>query len=143
MPREHIPAEVVRRVWAVAGRRCGYCLAPQHLVFSSLQVEHVIPLATGGTDDEPNLWLACPICNGHKSSKTTGVDPETAEAVLLFHPRQQNWHEHLAWSEDGLRIVGLTPTGRATVAALHLDRDPLALEVRSYWIAAGWHPPTA
>lgn len=40
-----------------------------------------------------------------------------------------------------LRIVGRTPTGRATVAALHLDSDPIALEVRSYWITAGWHPP--
>jgi 5-methylcytosine-specific restriction endonuclease McrA len=87
MPREHIPADVVRRVWAAPGRRCGYCLAPQHLVFVSLEIEHVVPLAAGGTDDEPNLWLACPICNGHKSSKTAGVDPETAEAVPIFHPR--------------------------------------------------------
>jgi hypothetical protein len=38
-------------------------------------------------------------------------------------------------------LVGVTPVGRATVAALHLADDPDALEVRSYWIQAGWHPP--
>jgi len=40
-----------------------------------------------------------------------------------------------------LRIIGLTPIGRATVDALHLSDDPDALTVRSYWILAGWHPP--
>jgi hypothetical protein len=142
MPREHIPADVVRRVWATAGDRCGYCLAPQHLVLVSLEVEHLVPLAAGGTNDESNLWLACPLCNGHKSSKTDGADPVTRHSLPLFHPRTQHWQEHFAWSEDGLRVVGLPPTGRATVAALHLDSDPIALEVRSYWVAAGWHPPT-
>lgn len=143
MLRDHIPAEVVRRVWAAAGNRCGYCLAPQHLVFVPLELEHLVPLAVGGTDDESNLWLACPICNGHKSSKTTGTDPVTHQSLPLFHPRTQNWFEHFAWSADGLRIVGLTPTGRGTVVALHLDSDPIALVVRSYWVSAGWHPPTS
>ncbi|MCV3213250.1 hypothetical protein OGM63_06880 [Plectonema radiosum NIES-515] len=40
-----------------------------------------------------------------------------------------------------MRIVGKTPTGRASVAVLHLSDDPDALEVRSYWVLAGWHPP--
>lgn len=124
MPREHIPSEVVRRVWATAASRCGYCRAPQHLVLVSLEIEHVIPLAAGGTNAETNLWLACPICNGHQSSKTTGTDPITGRAERLFHPRTQIWSEHFAWSVDGLRIVGLTPTGRATVAALHLRFRP-------------------
>ncbi|MCG6135530.1 MAG: hypothetical protein MET45_12845 [Nostoc sp. LLA-1] len=38
-------------------------------------------------------------------------------------------------------IVGKTPSGRATVVTLHLSDDPDALEVRSYWVLAGWHPP--
>lgn len=106
-----------------------------------LEVEHVRPLAKSGTDDEANLWLACPICNGHKSDKVAAADPETGDSVPLFNPRQQRWFEHFRWSENGLLVVGLTPIGRATVAALHLSDDPDALEVRSYWILAGWHPP--
>jgi hypothetical protein len=60
----------------------------------------------------------------------------------LFNPRTQRWPEHFAWSTDGLRVVGLTPTGRATVAALRLDSDPDAITVPGYWVMAGWHPPT-
>jgi hypothetical protein len=44
------------------------------------------------------------------------------------------------WSADGLQIVGRTPTGRATVAALQLN-NVIAVTVRRSWIAAGWHPP--
>ena len=53
-----------------------------------------------------------------------------------------NWFKHFRWSEDAPRIFGRTPTGRATVVALHLSDDPDALTVRSYWVLAGWHPPT-
>jgi hypothetical protein len=49
--------------------------------------------------------------------------------------------EHFAWSENGICILGKTPTGRARVRALSLDSDFDALEVRSYWVQAGWHPP--
>jgi len=106
-----------------------------------LEVEHIIPVAKGGSDDEINLWLACPLCNGHKSDKVEAKDPETGETVPLFNPRTQTWSEHFEWAADGLRVVGRTPAGRATVLALHLADDPDALEVRGYWMMAGWHPP--
>jgi hypothetical protein len=116
-------------------------LSPQHLVMARLEIEHILPVGKGGSDDESNLWLACPICNGHKSDKTEAVDPVTGTTVPLFNPRTQVWGEHFAWSEDGVRIIGTTPVGRATVEALWLDRDVEALEVRRYWVMAGWHPP--
>jgi hypothetical protein len=61
----------------------------------------------------------------------------------LFNPRTQSWFEHFEWATDGIRILGTTAVGRATVVALHLSDDPDALEVRSYWVQAGWHPPSA
>jgi hypothetical protein len=106
-----------------------------------LEIEHLTPVSRGGSDDEENLWLSCPICNGHKAAKTTAVDPETGVTVDLFNPRTQTWAEHFRWADDKIRIVGLTAVGRATVAALHLSDDPDALLVRSYWVEAGWHPP--
>jgi hypothetical protein len=139
--RRAIPAEIDRRVRESARHRCGYCLSPQRLVMARLEVEHIIPLAKGGTDEETNLWLACPICNGHKSDKIAAVDPETGVLTPLFNPRAQLWADHFVWSDDGIQIIGTTPTGRVTVAALHLSDDPDALEVRSYWVLAGWHPP--
>jgi hypothetical protein len=141
MPRDRLPAELVRRVREAARHRCGYCLSPQRLVMARLEVEHVIPRSKGGTDDESNLWLSCPLCNRHKADRVTATDPDTGTEVPLFHPRHQRWSDHFCWSADGLRILGLTSTGRATVAALRLAGDPDALVVRSYWVLAGWHPP--
>jgi hypothetical protein len=88
-----------------------------------------------------NLWLGCPICNGHKAAKTHATDPQTGTTVPLFNPRIQKWTEHFRWSDDGVRIIGLTPIGRATVVALCLNEDAIALEVRRSWVSVGWHPP--
>jgi hypothetical protein len=65
----------------------------------------------------------------------------TGESVPLFNPRTQSWFDHFAWASDGIRIVGKTPIGRATVVALRRGDDPDALVVRSWWVLAGWHPP--
>jgi hypothetical protein len=142
MVRVYVPVELARKVREAARNRCGYCLCPQHLVLGRLQIEHLIPRSRGGATEELNLWLSCALCNNYKGDQTTAIDLETGQRVALFNPRTQNWFEHFRWSEDGIRIVGLTPIGRATVVTLHLSDDPDALTVRSYWVQAGWHPPT-
>ena len=63
-----------------------------------------------------------------------------SELVPLFDPRRQTWSEHFEWSNNATLIVGLTPSGRATVVALHLNRPSLVL-ARREWVAVGWHPP--
>jgi hypothetical protein len=141
MPRATIPEVIAKRVREAAHNRCGYCLSPQRFVMARLEIEHIKPIGKGGKDNEANLWLARPICNRHKSDKVQAVDPVSEKVVPLFNPRTQKWFEHFQWSDDGLRIIGLTPIGRATVIALHLSDDPDALLVRSYWVLAGWHPP--
>lgn len=141
MPRKRLPTDVIARVRRDARNRCGYCLSPQHLVLGPLHVEHITPLAAGGSDDEDNLWLSCAVCNGHKSDKTSATDPDTNVEYQLFNPRTQDWPDHFRWSDDGLRIIGVTPVGRATVSALQLDSDPIAIAVRAAWVSADWHPP--
>lgn len=141
MARKHIPVALDQRVRIAARHRCGYCLSPQHLVMARLEIEHIVPLSKGGSDDESNLWLACPICNRHKANKVTGKDPESGKESPLFNPRQQVWAEHFRWDYTGLYLIGRTVVGRATIAALQMNEDADALTVRSYWIEAGWHPP--
>jgi hypothetical protein len=138
----YVPDAVKARVRAQAGDRCGYCLSPQHLVLGWLEIEHLVPSAEGGSDDEENLWLACRLCNNYKATQTDALDPVTEERVPLFNPRAQRWSEHFAWSEDGTRILGRTPCGRATIIALQLNHW-IAVLVRSHWVLAGWHPPHA
>jgi hypothetical protein len=50
-------------------------------------------------------------------------DPVSGTGVPLYHPRHHRWDEHFAWSDDFLLMIGLTPTGRATVDVLLLNRD--------------------
>jgi 5-methylcytosine-specific restriction endonuclease McrA len=90
MPREYIPVAVDRRVREAARNRCGYCLSPQHLVMARLELEHIIAIARGGSSDESNLWLSCPLCNAAKSDRVSAPDPETGVDVPLFNPRTQS-----------------------------------------------------
>jgi hypothetical protein len=127
-------------VRAQAGERCDYCRSPQRLVLGQLEIEHLIPQAHGGSDEEDNLWLSCRLCNNFKGTQTEGLDPETGQRVRLFDPRRQQWSEHFGWSAEGTHILGKTPCGRATVIALQLNHV-IAVMVRQQWVAAGWHPP--
>jgi hypothetical protein len=58
----------------------------------------------------------------------------------LFNPRTEHWPQHFSWDGEGTRIIGLTPTGRATVEALKLN-NPYIVSARRMWVLAGWHPP--
>ncbi|MBX3084345.1 MAG: HNH endonuclease [Anaerolineae bacterium] len=135
-----ISEDLRERIRAQADYRCGYCQSKQQYVFGPLEIDHLIPIARGGTDDEDNLWLACRMCNGFKSDHMVGYDVVTGAEVALFNPRRQQWKEHFVWSEDGTQIIGLTTCGRATVVTLQLN-NVIAVTVRQAWVAAGWHPP--
>jgi len=105
-----------------------------------MDIDHLIPEALGGKTVEENLWLACNRCNKQKGDRVNAADPQTGALVPLFNPRTQKWNEHFAWSDSGEQIIGLTPVGRATVEALHLNREVLA-HARRVWVAVGLHPP--
>ena len=140
MSPRSISTSIRRRVREAAGNRCGYCQSSQRYVLGLLEIEHIIPKARGGSDDETNLWLACRMCNSFKGAQERGRDPLSGRRVRLFHPRRQRWRRHFSWSEDGTRIIGRTACGRATVIALQLNHV-IAVMVRREWVAAGWHPP--
>jgi hypothetical protein len=128
------------RVQAEAHNRCGYCRSSQRYVLGLLEIDHIIPKARGGSDEQANLWLACRMCNGFKGPQMAARDPLHGRRVRLFNPRRQRWSRHFQWSEDGTRILGRTSCGRATVMALQLNHV-IAVMVRRAWVEAGSHPP--
>ena len=140
MSKSYISRELRERVRRQAQYRCGYCLTSEVLIGAYMQIDHIVPESLGGSNEESNLWLACSTCNAHKSNRQAALDPVTQELAPLFNPREQNWDEHFCWVENGEQIMGLTPTGRATVVALKLNR-PMLVQARRRWIKAGWHPP--
>ncbi|MGH2366916.1 MAG: HNH endonuclease [Chloroflexota bacterium] len=104
-----------------AGGVCEYCRSPERLAGYAYEVEHIVPLARGGVDTMENLALACGLCNKAKGVRQRAQDPDTGELATLYNPRENRWETHFAWSEGYTVINGLTPAGRATVAALRLN----------------------
>jgi 5-methylcytosine-specific restriction endonuclease McrA len=67
--RRLVPAEHKRAIKLAAlrdcGRRCVYCAAP--LEYARATLDHVHPLAKGGTHTAGNVVAACPPCNRLKA----------------------------------------------------------------------------
>jgi len=121
--------EVVR---GRADDRCEYCLLPQAHSELTHHIEHIVAKQHGGSDDVDNLALACHRCNLRKGPNLTGVDRLSGDLVPLFHPRRDPWAEHFLLR--GVRIMGITPIGRATVYVLAMN-DARRLELRSELLA--------
>lgn len=128
------------RLRCLLGPRCGYCRTSSAITGETNTIDHIIPLARGGSSEEDNLWVACRRCNRDKATQIDAIDPETGQRVPLFNPRTQFWKEHFVWSEDGTLVLGLTPSGRATVIALQMNH-PNIVNARRLWVSVGWHPP--
>lgn len=134
----YIPASLRRLVTERAANRCEYCGLSQAGQVATFHIDHVVPVAAGGETTENNLALACVSCSLRKAARLTALDPGTGQVVPIFNPRVQSWQEHFRW--DGERVGGLTANGRATVAALDLNRA-IILEIRSEEAILGRHPP--
>lgn len=140
MPNDYIPVSLTRLVVDRASACCEYCRSQSRFSTQSFSVEHISPRYIGGPTVESNLALACQGCNSHKGIKTAERDPATGFPAPLFNPRDELWSDHFAWSGDYTRVQGTTPTGRATVAALKLNREGL-VNLRRVLYAMGEHPP--
>ena len=122
-----------QRVAGRANKRCEYCHAPEEIFNHLFEVEHIIPVAQNGTNTLENLALACRTCNLHKSDYLTGTDPETQTILPLFHPRRDLWEQHFYFNVETGLLVGLTPTGRATISRLQMNL-PNQVAARRLWI---------
>lgn len=136
----YVPADLRRRVRDRFANCCAYCGTAERLTVAIFEIEHVLPRSAGGETVFGNLCLACPTCNRYKADRTGAIDPDTQVDVPLFSPHLDAWADHFAWNDDAIEITGLTPTGRATIAALRMNR-PQLIRVRRMWVAMGDHPP--
>ena len=133
-----IPVALRRLVIRRAANACEYCGLSQKGQEATFHIDHVIPRVAGGETRAENLALACVSCSLRKAARQTAVDPYSGADVPLYNPRGDDWHAHFQW--EGVSLIGLTATGRATIAALHMNR-PLILAIRQEEAALGRHPP--
>lgn len=122
-----------------AGHRCEYCGAPEVLFNFPFEVEHIVPVIRGGSDQDTNLALACRACNVHKGPAVDGLDLETNSVVRLFNPREDRWGDHFRTDSTGA-IAGMTAIGRATIFRLRMNA-PAQMEARTQWIRLKQFPP--
>ncbi|MBA3440299.1 MAG: HNH endonuclease [Pyrinomonadaceae bacterium] len=141
MTKRRVPAKQRRLVRQRAESYCEYCICPEFCATQLHSIEHITPESPGGTSTEDNLALACQGCNGSKSNKTQAFDHATRRRVSLFHPRRGDWHDHFVWSRDHLLLIGLTPTGRATIRELDLNRAGV-VHLRRLLLLNREHPPS-
>jgi hypothetical protein len=137
MSSSYIPAPLRQLVYDRAGGRCEYCLIPEAFVFAAHEIDHIVARKHGGLTEDSNLALSCTLCNQHKGSDLTSVDPETGQIERLFHPRQQRWADHFHLQDAVL--VALSPTGRVTIRLFQLNR-PDRIEERELLIQVGLYP---
>lgn len=132
-----IPVSLRRLVIQRSQNCCEYCGLAQAGQVATFHVDHVVPVAAQGETTAENLALACVSCSLRKGARQEVQDEQTGEMVLIFNPRQQAWAQHFRW--DDVEMVGLTAVGRATIAALDLNR-PTMLAIRAEERLLGRHP---
>ena len=121
-----------------AGHRCEYCKVHSAAQCAPFYADHVHPVSRGGPDGVDNRAFSCPACNLSKSNHVTLVDPETGHGVPVFNPRTDRWSDHFRF--EGYMLVGLTPIGRAMIAAFDLNSTQYIF-IRSVEEKAGLFPP--
>lgn len=138
MPSIYIPSSLRRLVSSRAQGCCEYCLLAAEDAEFPHEIDHQVPIIHGGKSESDNLVFACVKCNRYKGTNLAAFDPLDGSMRAVFNPRLQLWRDHFAIVGDS--IIGLTPTGRATVALLKLSDDE-RVERRSVLIRAGKFPP--
>jgi 5-methylcytosine-specific restriction endonuclease McrA len=136
-----ISARLARRVRRRARGACEYCRLPQWTQEATFHIDHIQPRADGGRTAYDNFALACVSCSLKKAARTLARDPDTGTLTPLFQPRKHIWSEHFHWTKSW-RLQGLTPTGRATIKALGMNR-PGVVRIRRVWASVGkFGPPS-
>lgn len=75
------------------GNRCLCCGKPGR--YTKLTVDHVVPVALGGSSYIDNLQPLCPICNNNKSDTYADYRPDGGDAArrIRYASAQQESHQ--------------------------------------------------
>lgn len=140
MVRKRPSAKLRQQVMQRARGLCEYCYSQQRYCPDRFVCDHIFPVSFGGETTIANLAFACIGCNSKKGNERQALDSLTGEWVPLYHPRKHIWSDHFRWSDDFLRLIGVSPVGRATIHKLDLNRANV-VNLRRLLITFKEHPP--
>jgi 5-methylcytosine-specific restriction endonuclease McrA len=109
---------------------CEYCLISETFTLAEHEVDHIIAIKHGGETVSQNLALCCTLCNRHKGSDISSIDPESGRLTPLFNPRLDRWNDHYQLQSG--EILPLTAVGRVTLRLLRLNRPQRIRERRLF-----------
>lgn len=131
----YVSTQIREDVKRRAGHSCEYCLLHEKLSFFTHEIDHIISLKHGGSNDVDNLAYSCSVCNRNKGSDIGSI--LNGDYLRFFNPRLDKWNEHF-FIEDGI-ILALTPIGEVTVRILQVNVYERIMERRAF-VEAGLYP---
>lgn len=84
--RKIVSKELKKEIFAEQGRLCNHCKTIPH---GSFDLDHILPVSAGGTNDRHNLQVLCMPCHKSKSGKEAGM------RTLHGKYRGANWDEYV------------------------------------------------
>jgi hypothetical protein len=94
--------------------RCVYCgRTPTEAV---LEVDHLVPVAGGGTDDPANLFTACRDCNSGRSDRplTSALPQVRRDEIEELAERVEQMRAYQAWRAEFENALGAEISMRST-----------------------------
>ena len=132
MGRRPIPLGVRFRVLARSGFTCSYCGASAADVM--LEIDHVLPVALGGTNDEANLVASCEVCNLGKGATSIVSVRRTFLGWLSAQRKREDAVGDLADDEQRTPL-SVEPTSYKQLAQLLRDRGASQEALHQAWHA--------
>lgn len=134
----YISVKTRRFVRERAAQCCEYCLVPELFSFIGYEIDHIISLKHGGSNDAENLAWACAICNYNKGTDIGTILIPANKIIRFFNPRTDVWTEHFGAS--GPMILPKTEIGEGTAKIFRFNHIDRLLE-RESLANAGLFPP--
>lgn len=156
--RKPIPARVRFEVFKRDGFTCLYCGRKPPTV--TLEIDHVVAVANGGTNAPQNLATACSDCNGGKSAvPLSSIPPSLKAQRKVAEERRRQTEAYWAWLKENFDAreaeideidklysdsffedgYGLSNSARASVRHF-LDKLPKQRILEAVYLTAGAAP---
>lgn len=120
-----------------ANNCCEYCLMPEAFSLIGFEIDHIIAIKHGGSNDIDNLAFACAICNYRKGTDIGTILLPDPQYIRFFNPRIDQWEAHFELS--GYSINAKSSIGEGTIKIFQLN-ELRRIEERELLILAGLFP---
>ncbi len=118
MGRASITENLKKKIFERDNYTCQYC--GRKGTGPDLQLDHIVPLSRGGTNDEENLITACGKCNAEKANKTL-------DAFFAAKEKETKAKRLWAWLSIGLATLGIFLSTFITLLGDIPTRKPYAI----------------